>query len=98
MKTKLIIAWIGNLIDIFSTLYLLNNYSFFYELNPLMRWLLQWPILAVVCKLVVVGGILIYIYYKQNASYANSLANFAAVLYGGLGVYYILWFSILNYL
>ena len=97
MKTKLIIAWIGNIIDAFSTVYLLSNHSF-YEINPLMRWLLQWPILAVVCKLVVVGGILIYIYCKRNTKYANAMANFAALLYGGLGVYYLLLLSILNYL
>ena len=98
MKTKLIIAWIGNLIDIFATLYLLNNYSYFYELNPLMRWLLQWPVLAIICKLVVVGGILIYIFCKLDAKYADIMANFAAILYGGLGVYYLLCLIILRYL
>ena len=63
-----------------------------------MRWLLQWPMLAVVCKLVVVGGILIYIYCKRNTKYANVMANFAAILYGGLGVYYITILIILNYI
>ena len=67
-------------------------------MNPLMRWLLQWPILAVVCKIAVVGGILIYIFYKLDTKYADMMANFAAILYGGLGVYYITVLIILNYI
>ena len=90
MKIKLIIAWIGNLIDAFATVYLLSNYSCFYEINPFMAWLLQFPILAIVCKLVVISVILAYLYYAERDKCTEAVAGFAAIWYGGIGAYYLI--------
>ena len=87
MKIKLIIAWIGNLIDAFATVYLLSNYSCFYEVNPFMAWLLQFPVLAVVCKLVVISVILAFLYYAERDKCTEAVAGFAAVWYGVIGVW-----------
>ena len=88
MKTKLIIAFIGNIIDAVAT-FILTQYFGFVELNPIMAWLLQWPVFTVVSKIIVVTSMLLYIYHTKRDKYVNTLATFAALLYGSLGVYYI---------
>ena len=91
MKTKLIIAGIGNLIDIFAT-FILTQYYNIPELNPFMAWLLQWPIFAMNLKFFIVSGILVFVWYSEHNKYTNFLANFAAILYGGVGAYYLIYF------
>lgn len=88
MKIKLIVTWIGNLIDAVATIILTQRYGFL-EINPFMAWFLKWPVLAMICKIVAITGVLIYIYHKRSTKYVDALASFAAALYGGLGVYYI---------
>lgn len=97
MKTKLIIAFIGNIIDIVSTLILMRYYEFI-EINPVMAWLLQWPVLAAACKIIAVTGILLFIYYTKRDKYTDLMANIAAMIYGGLGLYYIIIFIILIFI
>lgn len=94
MKLKLIIAGIGNLIDAVAT-FILTQYLGFKEINPIMAWLLQWPVLAMVSKIIVVTSILFYAYYTKRQQYMNVFATFAALLYGSMGVYYIVSFVIL---
>lgn len=97
MKTKLIVAYIGNIIDVVATLILTQYYGFI-EINPFMAWLLQWPILAVVCKITAVTSILAFIYYTKRDKYTNLMANIAAIIYGGLGLYYIIIFIMLIFI
>ena len=97
MKTKLIIAYIGNIIDVVATLILTQYYGFI-EINPFMAWLLQWPILAAVCKITAVTGILAFIYYTKRDKYTDLMASIAAGLYGGLGIYYIIIFIMLIFI
>lgn len=94
MKTKLTIAGIGNIIDAVAT-FILTQYFGFLEINPIMAWLLQWPILAVVSKVIVVTGILLFAYYTKRQQYMNIFATFAALLYGSMGIYYIVFFTVL---
>lgn len=94
MKTKLIIAGVGNFIDAIAT-YILIKYFGAVELNPIMMWLLQWPEFAVVSKIVVVTSILLYAYNTKRQEYMNIFATFAALLYGALGTYYIVMFILL---
>ena len=88
MKIKLAIAFVGNIIDAIATVILLQRG--FVELNPFMAWLLQWPMVAITCKVVAVTALLVYIWCKRGTKYVDELASFAAMLYGGLAVYYIL--------
>lgn len=90
-KAKLIIAGVGNVIDIISTLILINYFGF-EEMNPLMRVFLQYPVIASITKIVGVTSILLYLNFTKRERYTNGLATFAAILYGGLAVYYILFF------
>lgn len=96
MKTKLIIAGVGNFIDAIATFILTQRFSFM-ELNPIMAWLLQWPVFAMVSKVIVVTGILLFAYYTKRQQYMNIFATFAALLYGSMGIYYIVMFMMLFY-
>lgn len=90
-KAKLIIAGIGNVIDIVATLILINYFGLV-EVNPLMGWLLQWPWIAVATKLIAINGILLFLNFTKRKKYTDGLATFAAIMYGGLGTYYLLFF------
>ena len=94
VKTKLIIAGIGNFIDGIST-FILTQFYGFQELNPLMLVLLQWPVLAITLKIIVVTSLLFYIYSKKDEKYINGLSTFAASFYGFMGIYYILIFLLI---
>jgi hypothetical protein len=94
MKTKLIIAGVGNIIDAVATS-ILTQYFGFFELNPIMAWLLQWPVFAMVSKVIIVTSILLFAYYTKRQQYMNIFATFAALLYGSMGIYYIVFFIIL---
>lgn len=94
MKTKLIIAGIGNIIDAVAT-FILTQYFGFVELNPVVGLLLQHPMFFVSIKIIVVNSILLYAYHTKNDKYVDTFATFTASLYGGIGMYYILWFLIL---
>lgn len=91
MKAKLIIAGVGNFIDAIAT-YILTQYLGLIELNPIMAWLLQWPEFAVVSKVVVVTSILLYAYNTKRQEYMNIFATLAAILYGTMGIYYLVIF------
>jgi phosphoglycerol transferase MdoB-like AlkP superfamily enzyme len=94
MKTKLVIAGVGNLIDIFAT-FILTQYFGVPELNPFMAWLLQWPVFAMVFKFIVVNSVLLYTWYSKRTKYSDMLATIAAWIYGGIGAYYIVNFIII---
>lgn len=94
VKAKLIIAGIGNFIDGIAT-FILTQFYGFQELNPFMLVLLQWPVLAITLKIMVVTSLLFYIYHKKDEKYMNGLATFAASFYGFMGLYYILIFLLI---
>ena len=96
IKTKLIIAGVGNFIDAIAT-YILTQFLGFVELNPIMNWCLQWPEVAIVSKVVIVTSILLYVYNTKRSKYTNVLATFAAILYGTMGIYYLVIFHALFY-
>lgn len=95
-KAKLIIAGIGNVIDIVATLILINYFGLV-EVNPIMAWLLQWPLLAMSVKFIGVNSILLFVNFTKRKKYMDGLATFAAIMYGSLGCYY-LWFFISYFL
>jgi hypothetical protein len=97
MKTKLIIAYIGNIIDVVATL-ILTQYYGFVEINPFMAWMLQWPFLAMSFKMMIMTGIVQYIYCAKKDKYTEMMANIVMIMYGGLGLYYITIFMMLIFI
>ena len=64
MKTRLIIAYLGNIIDTVSTLYLFREGH--PELNPLMAWLLQCPLLFGIVKICTMTAVIVLLWMLRG--------------------------------
>lgn len=94
MRIRLTIAYIGNFIDLIATLYLLQ--IGFYEVNPFMRPLLNYPCLASIVKLSAMTWVCWFLWKNKDDKHAKPLATFAAVVYGIIAFYYIIWFVVIQ--
>lgn len=93
MKTPLLIAYLGNLIDMVSTLCLYGlGYT---ELNPIMAPLLRFPAVFAVVKLFAMGCALHILWRNRAHQMAKVLAWVAAGVYGVISIYYGVFFTIL---
>lgn len=90
MKTRLIIAWIGNLIDMVATLHLSG--LGFREVNPIMRPLLAYPWLFALVKLSGMTAVLLFLWIRRDDRHALPLATYAAVVNGLVATYYFVIF------
>lgn len=93
MDKRLSIAFIGNIIDAIATVILCGKG--FVELNAAMAFLLQWPILFLIVKLTLGSGVVYYLSRQERDRNWEIAATVAAVIYGALGLYYIIWFLIM---
>ena len=93
MKTRLTIAYIGNLIDLIATLYLTKQG--FHEVNPFMRPLLGCPWLFVTFKLLAMTWVCLFLWKRREDRHALPLATFAAAVYGLIAAYYMVWMIVL---
>jgi hypothetical protein len=94
MKTPLIIAAIGNLIDTVSTLYLSGRgYT---EANPFMAALLPRPVLFATVKIGAMALALWILWRNRDSQIARITAWVAAGLYGLIAVYYLVVFPLLT--
>lgn len=89
MKTRLIIAGLGNVIDTLSTVYL--HRLGYVEANPVMAMLLPHPWLFVLVKLCVFTALLLWLWMRR----AKAAATVAAVVYGAVAMYYGAWMIIM---
>ena len=89
MKTRLTIAYIGNLIDLIATLYLTKQG--FHEVNPFMRPLLGCPWLFAAVKLLAMTLVCLFLWKRREDRHALPLATIAAAVYGLIAVYYMVW-------
>lgn len=94
MKSRLLIAWIGNLIDTASTVILCCGHCFV-EVNPVMAWLLRCPALFVAVKLIAMTAVVIWLWRNRGDKKANIASWIAAAVYGALSVYYAKVFGVL---
>lgn len=94
MRTRLIIAGIGNLIDLIATLYLTKQG--FHEVNPFMRPLLDCPWLFAAVKLLAMTWVCLFLWKRRDDRHTLPLATFAAVVYGLIAFYYVAWFIIIQ--
>lgn len=94
MKAPLIIAAIGNLIDMVSTLYL--NGRGYSEANPFMAALLPYPALFVSVKIGAMALVIWILWKNREDKTARKTAWAAAGLYGLLAVYYLVVFPLLT--
>lgn len=88
MKNRLLIAWVGNLIDTASTVILCCVHGFT-EINPIMAWLLRCPVLFVAVKLTAMTSVVIWLWHNRNEKRANIASWIVAVVYGAIATYYV---------
>lgn len=93
MKTPLIIFAAGNLIDMFSTLYLTG--MGYREANPFMAALLPYPFLFALVKIGAMGLVMWILWKNRECRSARMTAWLAAVVYGLISVYYLFVFAFL---
>jgi hypothetical protein len=93
MKTRLIISYIGNIIDLIATIYL--SRLGFYEVNPFMRPLLDHPWLFTAVKILAMTLVCLFLWKRREDRHALPLATLAAVVYGLIAAYYIVWMIVL---
>lgn len=75
MKTRLIITYILNIIDLIATMYLVSLFGLSIEGNPIGRWLIKTG-LVYPFKITVVGGLLLAIGLLSGKS--RKVANMAS--------------------
>ena len=93
MKLRLIIAFIGNLIDVIATLYLTHlGYA---EANLVMAQLLCQPGLFILIKITLMAIALLWIWKRQGDQLANAASWIAAIMYGAIAIYYAIFVVIL---
>lgn len=93
MKTPLIIAAIGNLIDTVSTIHLSGRG--YVEANPFMAALLPHPVLFALVKISGMALALWILWRNRESQIARITAWVAAGLYGLISVYYLVVFPLL---
>lgn len=76
-------AHILNLFDTACTLYAVNHGGV--ELNPFMRWLLQWPAAFVGYKILVVGGLLWWLSRRDE----RRALRVCSAVYAVVCIYYL---------
>lgn len=91
MRIRLTLAFLGNLIDTAATLYLSNQG--YMEANPVMAWLLRWPMVFAGVKIGVMTAVVWWIWKRRGDKKASAAARIAAVVYGAVSVYYIVFFT-----
>ena len=94
MKILLTIAGVGNLVDAAATVYL--SRMGYLEANPVMRWFLQMLGVFVAVKIVVMTALLSWLWHRREDRHAMPLAATAAVVYGLISVYYLVFFTVIQ--
>lgn len=84
---KLLLIWVGNLIDTISTLCLYQT-GMFKELNPFVAILLQNPFVFGVVKISVITIILIRLWQVREDKKPKVAINIGCWIYGLIALYY----------
>lgn len=88
MKSRLIITYLGNIIDTIASLYLVGKN--FIEANPFMAPLLELPWLFIAVKIGVMTLLVVRIWICRASKYAQLASWIAAILYSGISIYYVI--------
>ena len=93
MIFRLTLAIIGNLIDTVATLHLTN--LGYVEANPIMAWLLQWPLLFIAIKILAMTAVIILLWRDRHDKNTIIASWIASAVYGLIGIYYVFIFRFL---
>ena len=90
MKIRLYLIIIFNMIDAYCTIYLNDHGGA--ELNPLVVWLLQWPMVFIWTKLIISVLFAICLWKLREQKFSNLIVWLAFVPYCIIAIYYIMLF------
>lgn len=91
MKILLLIAGFGNIVDTIATAYLSS--LGYVEANPIMAQFLAHPVVFASVKIVVMTGLLVFLWQKRTDKHAKTMAILASVVYGAIACYYAWFFN-----
>jgi len=100
IKSKLLILYILNVLDIVFTLLLLET-GFFQEANPFMLYIINRPTKLLIIKIILPALLLFLMYLRiRNAQkhqliISNKIINGALFGYGLLNLLHLIWFAII---
>lgn len=87
---KLLIIWLLNLFDYICTIYTINLYGIDMELNPMMRYLFNYPILCGVVKLGIPLITCVLIYLTRENKIIKVLTWLLLLFYGAIAVHHLI--------
>ncbi|WP_228731176.1 DUF5658 family protein [Clostridium zeae] len=102
IKQKLLIIYLLNISDIFFTLILVNS-GYFYEGNTLMAVILNTPLLAVLCKILIPATLIVIIYNRMKKAtlnqliYSNKIIIACIILYSFINLLHLIWLVLLKF-
>ena len=86
-QKRIISIFICNIIDTVATLCFYST-GLFEELNPVMRYLLQWPVIFVLFKMGIVVIISLRLWQQREHKLARIVINICWIEYLLLAIYY----------
>ena len=87
MKTRLIVAWLGNLIDTIATVYL-TSYCDGMEINPISAVMLEKPFLFILVKVLMMTISAIFIWRFRDRPFFKVTSWMLFVEYLAVAIYY----------
>lgn len=94
MVTRLILAWLCNLIDVIATVYLCT-YCNGEELNPISAELLNSPPLFIAFKLIVMTIAVLFMWWRQDTKFCKVASWILFIEYLLVAFYYVIVFTII---
>lgn len=86
-RLKLYSIGFGNLVDTVATLYLYQT-GLFVELNPVMAFFLQNPVIFAIVKIGLITAIIIRLWKEREDKKAQIAINIGCWIYGLIALYY----------
>ena len=94
MKLRLFLFYFGNIVDIISTLHVVNTGGI--EINPISKWLLKRPLVFVLTKLII-ATIMVNMVWSLRSYELSNICSWALFIgYACITIYYAMLFLFLT--
>lgn len=87
-ERRILSIFICNIIDVIATLGLYST-GIFYEVNPIMRCLIKFPIAFIIFKITIVSVALLKLWEEKDDRVAQIAINICWIIYLLLAIYYV---------
>lgn len=90
MLVRLIVIYFLNIFDLIFTRYWVNKIGIDFELNPIGKWILSSPILTIAFKVILVGALLILMYFMREYKITKICSWILLGVFVALTIYHII--------